>query len=220
VTVRVFVSGSGTDVGKTFITAHLVRQLRAAGRSVAALKPVISGFDPADVGASDTGRLLDALGHAPTPAATDAISPWRFAAPLSPDMAADRERRAVPFDALLAHCRGAAADVVLCEGVGGVMVPLDDHRTVLDWMTALGWPVLLVVGGYLGTLSHTLTAWETVRARGLEVAGIIVSASPDDPVPLAETAHTLSRFTDAPIATVPRLTPGAAPPDLTGLLPR
>src|SRR5512144_2923982 len=167
----VFVTGNGTDVGKTFVTAKLIAELRAARRSVLALKPVASGFDAENVAATDTGVLLDALDLPATPANVDAVSPWRFAAPLSPDMAAARERRRVPFTDLVEFCRAPrAADVVLIEGIGGVMVPLDDTHTVLDWIVELGAPVLLVAGSYLGTLSHTLTAVAALRARGLTPA--------------------------------------------------
>jgi dethiobiotin synthetase len=211
----VFVTATGTGVGKTFVTARLVAELRAARRSVRALKPVASGFDPANVAATDTGVLLDALGLAATPANFDALSPWRFAAPLSPDMAAARERRRVPFEDLVEFCRAPRpADVVLIEGIGGVMVPLDDTHTVLDWIVALGAPVLLVAGSYLGTLSHTLTAIAALRARGVEPAAMIVSESDEQPVPLEETTQTIRRFV-APIATgaMPR------PPGATKLLP-
>src|SRR6185312_4226156 len=86
------------------------------------------------------------------------ISPWRFEAPLSPDMAARREGRAIDFDALVDFTRSTASPLTLVEGVGGVMVPLDEQHTTLDWMAAVGFPVMLVTGSYLGTLSHTLTA--------------------------------------------------------------
>ena len=91
----VFVTGTGTDVGKTFVTAALIRHLRATGRSVDALKPVVSGFDATQIEASDPGVLLAALGRAATPDELDRISPWRFAAPLSPDLAAQAEGRAL-----------------------------------------------------------------------------------------------------------------------------
>ena len=202
----VFVTATGTDVGKTFVTARLVAELRAARRSVLALKPVASGFDAENVAATDTGVLLDALGLAATPANLDAVSPWRFAAALSPDMAAARERRAIPFDELLEFCRAPRpADVTLIEGIGGVMVPLDDAHTVLDWIVELGAPVVLVAGSYLGTLSHTLTAIAALRARAVEPAAIIVSESEVQPVPLEETAQTVRRFV-APVtvAALPR----------------
>jgi dethiobiotin synthetase len=210
-----FVTATGTGVGKTFVTAKLVAELRAARRSVRALKPVASGFDAADIAASDSGVLLDALGLPPTAEHLDDVSPWRFAAPLSPDMAAARERRAIPFDELLEFCRAPRpADVTLIEGIGGVMVPLDREHTVLDWIAELGFPVLLVAGSYLGTLSHTLTAVAALRARGIEPAAIVVSESEEQPVPLEATTQVIRRFV-GPVA----LTALPRPAGTTRLLP-
>lgn len=203
----IFVTASGTGVGKTLVTAALARQLRARGDSVDVLKPVISGFDPADVETSDTGILIDALGEEISPDSIDRVSPWRFPAPLSPDMAAAREGRRIDFDALVEFCRirSEGRDRLLIEGVGGAMVPLTDSLTVRDWIAAADAPALLVVGSYLGTVSHTLTALEALRARKVAIAGIVVSESPDSPVPVSETAMVIARFAgDVPIATVPR----------------
>ena len=205
-----FVTATGTDIGKTYVTAGLIRRLRAQGKAVSALKPVVSGFgDPC---ASDTGLLLAALGE---PAADDAVarlSPWRFAAPLSPDMAAAREGRAVDFDVLLRFCRRGIAEcdgTLFIEGVGGIMVPIDAQRTVLDWMAELGIPIILVVGGYLGTLSHTLTALDVLAQRKLSIAAIVVSESERNPVALEETVASIARFAGSvPVIGLPRLPSG------------
>ena len=190
-----FVTASGTDVGKTFVMLKLIDELRTAGRRVHALKPVASGFDAASVAASDTGLLLRAQGLPLDTRHLDAVSPWRLAAPLSPNMAAARERRAVPFGALVDFCRASSeADITLIEGIGGVMVPLDDTHTVLDWIAAVGAPALLVVGSYLGTLSHSLTAARALESRDIDIAGVVVNESLEQPVPAEETAATLARF--------------------------
>jgi dethiobiotin synthetase len=213
-----FVTGTGTGVGKTFVMKRLIGELRASRRSVRALKPIASGFDAGRPEASDTGELLSALGVPITREALDATSPWRFVAPLSPDMAAAREQRAIPFDDVVEFCRGASgADVTLIEGIGGVMVPLDPERTVLDWIAALEAPVVLVAGSYLGTLSHTLSAAAVLRQRGSTLAAVIVSESAQQPVPIAETAAALARFlAPAVVAAVPR----DAPQGSALLLPR
>jgi dethiobiotin synthetase len=192
----IFVTGTGTDVGKTFLSAALIRHWRAAGHAVKAFKPVASGFDPATAQTSDPGVLLAALGCPITD--IDAISPWRFAAPLSPDMAAAREGRTLDFDAIVEFSRRAAktADRVLIEGVGGIMVPLDERHTVLDWMSALRPPVLLVAGSYLGTISHTLTALRVLAQRNLTVVAVAVSESAVPGAPLDETVATIARFAD------------------------
>lgn len=222
--MTVFVTSSGTDVGKTFVMLRLIAELTAAGRKVRALKPVASGFDPLHPEASDTARLLRAQGLPLDAANLDAVSPWRFAAPLSPDMAAARERRPIPFDALVAACRATdatSADITLVEGIGGVMVPLDERHTVLDWLAELGAPALLVVGSYLGTLSHTLTAAAALRQRGVALLGIVVSESEQQPAPAAETAAVIARFVAAPILVLPRSMPASPFGDYQGapLLP-
>src|SRR5579859_6956036 len=115
-----FVTATGTDIGKTFVTAGLIRALRRAGRTVDAAKPVISGFAMETLAASDTGALLAAMERDLTAKEAERISPWRFTAPLSPDMAAEAEGKAVDFDTLLADSRrriAAKPDVLLIEGV-------------------------------------------------------------------------------------------------------
>jgi len=208
----VFVTSTGTGIGKTFVTAGLIRHLRQAGRTVGAIKPIVSGFDPAIAENSDPGILLKALGRPVTPEEIARISPWRFQAALSPDFAARREGRSIDFAALIDFSqRAMAANETLCiEGVGGVMVPLDTRHTVLDWMTALRLPPILVVGSYLGTLSHTLTALHVLAQRNLSTAAIVVSETPGSPAPLDETVATIARFADLiEVIALPRLAPGA-----------
>ena len=183
------------------------------------LKPVISGFDWAHIEETDTGLLIRSLGAAPSADAVEACSPWRFKAPLSPDMAARREGREIDFEDLVGFCReaqGGADDLLLIEGIGGAMVPLDETHLVIDWIAALGAPVLVVVGSYLGSLSHALTTLAALQGRGIEIAGVVVDESEDSPVPLAETTATLARFLPGiALAQVPR---GATPAATYGVL--
>lgn len=207
-----FVTSTGTDVGKTFVTAGLIRRLREAGATVDALKPVVSGYDSSVVETSDPAVLLDALGRPRTADEIDRIAPWRFRAPLSPDLAAAREGRSVDFEALVDFSRTAvvgARGTLFIEGVGGIMVPLEAKRTVLDWMAALDIPLLLVVGGYLGTISHTLTALDVLAKRRLNITAIVVSESERNPVELKDTVASIARFTgEVPVIGLPRL-PGS-----------
>jgi dethiobiotin synthetase len=203
----VFVTSTGTDVGKTFVTAGLIRQLRLVGRAGEAIKPIVTGFDAARRQASDPAQLLDAMGRPLSD--LDRICRWRFAAPLSPAMAAQREGNPVVFNALVEFCRRAVIghkDTLFIEGIGGIMVPIDESRTVLDWMTALRLPLLLVVGSYVGTISHTLTALQVLARRNLEIAGVVVSESADSAATLDETVSTIAHFADSiDVIGVPRL---------------
>jgi dethiobiotin synthetase len=205
----IFITATGTDIGKTFVAAGLIRHLRAAGRMVDAFKPVATGFDATAAEASDPGVLLSALGRPITFAGIERIAPWRYAAPLSPDMAARRESRKIDFGTLVRFCQTAIAahtGTMLIEGIGGVMVPLDDSHTVLDWMAALNIPLVLVTGSYLGSVSHILTCLDVLKRRELAIRAIVVNESSGSSVPLADTVVTLSHFTTpTPIIAMPRL---------------
>jgi dethiobiotin synthetase len=206
----IFVSATGTDVGKTFVTSGLIRHYRQDGQAVDAIKPLVSGFDPAALEASDPGALLTALGRPITLEEAQRISPWRFAAPLSPDMAAAREGLAIDFTAVIEFCRAAIAACrshLFIEGIGGIMVPLDTSHTVLDLITQLRLPLLLVAGTYVGTISHTLTALQVLARRNLDIAAIVVSESQDSAAGLDDTVATIARFSDSiDVVGIPRLT--------------
>ena len=217
-----FITGTGTDMGKTWLACALLRHWRAAGRQPAAFKPVLSGFDPRQPQASDAGALLAALGREASLAELDAIAPWRYAAPLSPDMAAAREGRRIDFDELVAFTRRVAnanSGPTLVEGVGGVMVPLDDRHTVRDWIAASGLPCVLVTGSYLGSLSHALTALEALARVGAGVAAIAVNETPGSAVALDATLESLARHVGGiPLVSIARDSPQAGAARLAGML--
>lgn len=201
-----FITATGTDIGKTLVTAALCWQLRARGKTVTALKPVISGYDADDMD-SDTALILRSCGLIPAAPLVETISPWRFAAPVAPAMA---EGTPVDMDALVKFCHEhaeLAADVLLIEGAGGMMTPLTDKHTVLDWMGALGWPVILVAGSYLGAISHTLTSLIALQSKGFPIRAIILSESVTAPVSLQETASLIEKFAPkgVPIVKIPRI---------------
>jgi len=202
----IFITATGTDVGKTFVAAALIRHLRQMGHEVDAIKPVVSGFDPAQAASSDPGILIEALGLPLTADEIDRISPWRFRAPLSPDLAASLEGRRIDVDQVVAYCQSAVAqrrDVLLIEGIGGIMVPLDEERTILDVMMALRLPLILVTGSYLGAISHTLTALDSLFQRDMNVLAVIVSETPGSTVPLDDVVATIGRFAE-PVIGLPR----------------
>jgi dethiobiotin synthetase len=176
------------------------------GRPVDAIKPVVSGFDPEKALDSDPGLLLHALGLPVTPQEIDRISPWRFREALSPDIAAEREGRSIDVDTVISFCRtmiDQRRGILLIEGIGGVMVPLDAERTVLDVMMALQMPLILVAGSYLGTISHTLTALDALYRRGLSVMATIISETPGSSVSLDDTVAAITRFAE-PVIGLPR----------------
>ena len=216
----VFITASGTEIGKTFVTRALIHQLRRRNRGVRALKPILTGLDKADNIYNDAELLLKSLSVNICPENISRISPWRFKQPFSPDLAAALERSSISFEDLLAFCKKHdKSDALLIEGIGGIMVPLDKTHTVLDWINALRAPVLLIVGSYLGTLSHTLTALGMLTANSITVAGIVVNESLTQPIPAQETAKIISRFShNIPIRVLPRVNKPEDAPDLLPLI--
>lgn len=218
----IFITSSGTDIGKTFVATLLIRQLRARGIGARGVKPLISGMTDATVQDSDSALLLGAMGLPVNEASIAAVSPWRFRAPLAPSMAARLEGCVIDLREVTAFCNAAMNGpeaFLLIEGVGGVMVPLNDTQTVCDWIKALEIPVLLITGSYLGSISHTLTALEVLRHAGATVAGIVVSESRDSGAPLADTAAEIASFSGGVrVQALPRQASNECAPDLTYLL--
>ncbi len=209
----IFVTATASDVGKTFVAASLIRHLRDMGRQVDAIKPIVEGYDPTQAAASDPGILLAALGLPFSPEAVDRISPWRFRAAISPELAARQEHRGIDVDQVLAYCATAIErrrDILLIEGVGGIMVPLDEERTILDVMMALRLPLILVTGSYPATISHTLTALDSLFRRDMAVMATIISETPGSAVPLEDIVATIARYTE-PVIGVPRRQRQGAP---------
>lgn len=176
----IFVGATGTDMGKTYVTCLLLHQLRAQGYVARAIKPVISGFDENALEDSDSGLLLSAMGEAPTLKNVCNISPWRFADPLPPHLAAVQTGNPLNLDEILSFCRKEAdknLDFLLIEGAGGIMTPLTYEHTILDLIIQLDCVCLLVCGSSLGTLSHSHTAINCLKYNDVETSGIIISES-------------------------------------------
>jgi dethiobiotin synthetase len=195
-----FVTGTGTDVGKTYVAVALIRHLRQRGCTVRALKPLVTGITSEMTSVSDCAQLLRALDEQVTAATLEAVSPWRYRAPLGPATAAALEGKYVDFNAVAAFTvqalRTPSAQYTLVEGLGGVMVPLDDERTLIDLMCLAAVPVIVVAGTYLGSLSHTLSAVDALSVRGIPIAAVIVNESSESTVKLDQTVSALRPFVE------------------------
>lgn len=173
-----FVTGTDTGVGKTFVAAALLAGLREGGIDAVPAKPVQTGCTRQgdSLSAPDLDFCLDAAGLQPDAEERRRMCPCRFEAACSPHLAASIARSPISVPAL----RDAVADLasrrdcVIVEGAGGVMVPLNDRQTSLDLMAELKLPVILVARPSLGTLNHTFLSLHALRDSGLIVAAIIV----------------------------------------------
>lgn len=204
-----FVTGTDTGVGKSVVAAAACAALAASGRRVAAFKPVVTGTDePPEGGWPPDHELLAAAASAGQAPAD--VTPHTFGPPVSPHWAAELAGVAIEPQALVASARAAAAgaDALVCEGVGGLMVPLAAGYLVRDLAVDLGLPVLVAARTGLGTISHSLLTVEGARAAGLRVAGVVMTPWPRDPAPIERSnRETVERLAGVPVAGLPRTTP-------------
>ena len=178
----VFVTGTGTEVGKTVVAGVIARRASATGHRVSVFKPAVSGLDEGrEQGVvPDHEHLRRASGSEQT---DDEISPYRFGPAVSPHLAAELEGVEIAPQRLrdgLAVAR-KAGDFLVCEGVGGFQVPLRLDYLVRDFARDAALPVLVVAAPGLGTINHTLLTVEAVRAAGLEVLGVVLTPWPPEP---------------------------------------
>lgn len=183
----VFVIGTDTGVGKSLVSAALLRGAAQAGLRAVGMKPVAAGIDPQPDGSLACGDVLTLQAAGNVAADPALVNPFCLPDPLSPHLAARRAGQRITLAPIVAAHRAlcAQADRVIVEGAGGFLVPLDEGDdgeapdapllTGADLALALGVPLVLVVGLRLGCLNHALLTVEAVRARGLTLAGWVAN---------------------------------------------
>jgi dethiobiotin synthetase len=159
------------------LAAAITAALRADGIDAAAFKPVVTGLDEPEPGRPADHELLAAA--AGRPAAE--VAPERFGPPVSPHLAAELAGTAIDPAALVAAARAVRAEVVIAEGVGGLLVPLTLGYTVRDLALDLGWPVVVAARPGLGTINHSLVTVEAARTAGLDVRAVVLTPWPAEP---------------------------------------
>ncbi len=217
-----FVTGTDTGVGKTYVSAIALTQLRSAGIDVGAMKPVETGCAEAE------GELIpaDALSLVEAAAVRDdmrLVAPYRYRAPVAPFVAAEMEGRPIDPLRILEAFAGLSVNhsFILVEGAGGALVPLTGSYTMLDLAVELELPVLVVAASRLGAINHSLLTLEACGGRGLEVACLVLNRmTPDANGAQRTNAEALGKLVGEPIVEVG---PGAGADDareLRGILLR
>lgn len=175
---RFFISATGTDAGKTLLTVALLRQLRAAGKIVTAVKPVASGVQ-ADDANGDAAQIARALGLDISPMqAVETLSAYSFAQAAAPNLAAQADGVVMEWARIMQHCQApATADVQLIEGAGGLFSPLTDTQSNAALAKALDVPVILLGGTYLGSISHIAATLLAAQAEGVHIHALVLNQS-------------------------------------------
>lgn len=197
-----FITGTDTGVGKTFFTAELARRLVATGRDVGVCKPFASGCDLVDgrLVSPDAELLKSAAGVKDN---LHAITPVTYKAPLAPNWAARIEDKPVDLAAASAAIERLREkhDILLLEGIGGIMVPLTDEVTCLDYFADFKPPTLVVARTGLGTLNHTLLTLRALKSMNYDIVGVVLNAAEPSASTLAEQTNTdnLRALIDVPL---------------------
>ncbi|SEP05358.1 dethiobiotin synthetase [Halorientalis persicus] len=192
------VVGTDTGVGKTVVTAGLVGWLRESGVDARAVKPCQTGFPPDD----DAGFVAEACGDDAAATCLRRLEPA-----LAPAVAAEQADVDLSYESILSECRDALADaaVGVVEGIGGLRVPLAGGREVVDLVADLDVPALVVARSGLGTLNHTALTVETLRARGVPVAGVVLNEYAGETTAERTNPDVIAGMTGVSIETVPPL---------------
>ncbi len=204
-----FITGTDTGVGKTLVTAALLRALRESGLAVAGMKPIAAGTMAGPEGpANEDALLLQAESSARYPYAT--VNPWLFESAIAPHIAAAEVGLVIDTDRIKSAYTTlrSSADVVIAEGAGGFLVPLDAARSCAELPALLGMDVILVVGLRLGCLNHALLTAEAIAARGLTLAGWVGNGvTPEFSRREANVATLAARLPAPCLGIVPWMTP-------------
>lgn len=204
-----FLTGTDTEIGKTFITCALLHRASRDGRQAVGLKPVAAGTDAA--GLNEDVEHIRAASKVELP--LEVINPYCFKAAVAPHIAAAEEGRSIEFAPIKAACAAALAqaDLIIVEGVGGFRVPLGNDGDSADLAVALGLPVILVIGMRLGCISHALLTAEAISARGLKLAGWVANRIDPAMARFEENLTTLQALLPAPLlGIVPHAPSGGA----------
>jgi dethiobiotin synthetase len=199
----VFVTGTGTEVGKTVVAAAAARTLADAGLRVAVFKPCVTGLE--EGGEADHQLLRRAAGSAQTDAE---IAPYRYDPPVSPHLGAALAGEEIDPARLreAAEAAAAGAEAIVCEGVGGLLVPLGGNYLVRDLAVELGYPLAIAAAPGLGTINHTLATIEAARAGGLDVAAVVLTPWPEEPSAVEQSnRETIAALGGVEVLTLPRL---------------
>ena len=174
-----FVTSTGTELGKTFLAEKIISEFIFRGVSIDCYKPILSGFNKKNIESSDSAKLLLASKKKATISNIRNITPWLYETPVAPTIAAKLEKKKISYQSLKSWCltkkQSSNSRFILFEGAGGIMVPIDKHKTFIDLFEDLSFPVVLIVGSYLGTISHTLSALENLNKRNIKTINIVLN---------------------------------------------
>ncbi|MBT5828390.1 MAG: dethiobiotin synthase [Alphaproteobacteria bacterium] len=182
---KYFITSTGTEIGKTYFICSLIKKLIAEKNTVKAIKPIITGLDFSELTNSDSAQILNSLGQKITKENILNISPFYYNVADSPDSAAlIQAKNYLNYNKILDFCSSFLnnhnKDYALIEGIGGIMVPINQHKTILNLIKDLNIEIILVIGNYLGSRSHSLNVIELCQLHNIKIHKIMLNNFPND----------------------------------------
>ena len=176
---NIFITSTGTNIGKTYCTVEILKEMLHRKVLFNAYKPILSGFNIFNIKDSDSYKILKTNNKEPEIEDIKEISPWLFEKPIAPSIAAKKENKSLKYNDVLEWCLKKSNNKIIniFEGAGGLLVPIEKTKTILDLIKDLNSKVVLVVGNYLGSVSHTISAIQNLQYAKLQIINIIINKS-------------------------------------------
>ena len=174
---NIFITSTGTNIGKTYCTVEILKEMLHRKVLFNAYKPILSGFNIYNIKDSDSYKILKTNKKEPKIEDIREISPWLFEKAIAPSIAAKKENKSLKYNDVLEWCLKKSDNKIIniFEGAGGLLVPIEKTKTTLDLMKDLNSKVVLVVGNYLGSVSHTISAIQNLQHVNLQIINIIIN---------------------------------------------
>ena len=188
-----FITSTGTNIGKTYCTVEIIKALIKKKIEVNPFKPILSGFNLKKIEECDSYKILSAKKKNIDIKDIKSITPWLFNNAIAPSLAAEKENKNLDYNQVFNWCldkinyRNKKKSINIIEGAGGILVPIEKEKTILDLIIGLRLPVILVVGNYLGSVSHTLSVVKNIQFSKLNIINIIINQNNDCDIDIDDT---------------------------------
>ncbi len=186
---NIFITSTGTNLGKTYCFVEILKELARRKIVINGYKPILSGFNFENIADSDSYKILETIKIEPKIEDIKEISPWLFKNPIAPSIAAIKENKSLKYKEVLKWClkKSNNSEINIFEGAGGIHVPIEGTKTILNLIQELKCKVVLIVGNYLGSVSHTISAIKNIQHENLEIINVIINQNIDNDINIEDT---------------------------------
>ena len=197
----IFITSTGTELGKTYCTVKILKELKKRNLNFKVYKPILSGFNKNKIELCDSYKILATHNKLVNLEKIKLITPWLYKSPIAPSLAASKENKKLIYKEVLEWCKKKKKSMnkeTLClfEGAGGVFVPIEKNKTIFDLIKDTNSFVILVVGNYLGSISHTISVIKNLEFYGTKLINVVINDNQNSEISVKDTKCLLEKTTD------------------------